>query len=77
MGDKIDLSAIDADIISGGDQAFHLDGTKDSAGDIGIEFDAGNNRTIVTLYINNDVLADAAIILSGDHSGLAAGDFIL
>jgi hypothetical protein len=77
VGDKIDLSAIDADIISGGDQAFHLDGTKDSAGDVGIEFDAGNNRTIITLYVNNDAFSDAAINLSGNHSGLTAGDFIL
>jgi len=56
---------------------FHLDGTKDSAGDVGIEFDAGNNRTIITLYVNNDTFADAAIILSGNHSGLTAADFNL
>jgi Ca2+-binding RTX toxin-like protein len=76
-GDKIDLSAIDADFGTGGDQAFHLDGSKDSAGDIGVEFLAGDNVTIVTLYINNDTTADSAFALSGNHSGLTAGDFIL
>jgi Ca2+-binding RTX toxin-like protein len=76
-GDKIDLSAIDADIGGSGNQAFHLDGTRDSAGDIGVAFDAVNNRTIITLYVDNNTTADAAIMLSGNHSKLDAGDFIL
>jgi Ca2+-binding RTX toxin-like protein len=76
-GDKIDLSAIDADIGGSGNQAFHLDGTTGSAGDIGVRFDAAHDRTIVTLYVDNNATADAAIMLSGNHSKLDSGDFIL
>ena len=76
-GDKIDLSAIDADTGGSGNQAFHLDGTRGSAGDIGVRFDAANDRTIVTLYVDNNATVDAAIMLSGNHSKLDAGDFIL
>jgi Ca2+-binding RTX toxin-like protein len=76
-GDKIDLFAIDADITTPASQAFQLDATPDGAGDIGIAFDAANNRTIITLYVDNNLTADAAIILSGNHSGLTAGDFVL
>jgi Ca2+-binding RTX toxin-like protein len=77
VGDKIDLSAIDADVTLGSNQSFHLDATPDGPGDIGIAFDAANNRTIITLYVDNNATADAAIMLSGDHSGLTAGDFFL
>jgi Ca2+-binding RTX toxin-like protein len=76
-GDKIDLSAIDADKTTGGDQAFVLDNTPDGAGDLSITVDDANNRTIIRLFVDADTTADAVIMLSGDHSALTAGDFIL
>ena len=76
-GDRIDLSAIDADTTSGGNQAFHLDGTTGGAGDIGITLDAANNRTVIDLYVNNDATADARIWLSGNHVALAAASLVL
>jgi Ca2+-binding RTX toxin-like protein len=75
-GDRIDLSAIDADTGTLGDQTFHLDGTTGGAGDIGVAYDAPSNRTIITLYVNNDATVDAAIMLTGNHTGLTAGDFV-
>jgi len=77
VGDKIDLSAIDADIISGGDQAFVLDNTPDGAGDLSITINEANNRTIIRLFVDNDATADAVIMLSGDHSALTEADFVL
>jgi Ca2+-binding RTX toxin-like protein len=76
-GDKIDLSAIDADKTTGGDQAFVLDDTPDGAGDLSITVDDASNRTIIRLFVDGDATADAVIMLSGDHSALTAGDFVL
>ena len=78
VGDTIDLSLIDADATTAGDQAFHLGGGGGHAGDLIVRsFDAGNNRTEVDLYVNNDRYIDAAIWLTGDHTGLTAADFVL
>jgi Ca2+-binding RTX toxin-like protein len=77
-GDKIDLSAIDADgTPDDGDQAFVIDNTPDGGGDISITVDDANNRTIIRLFVDGDATADAVIMLSGDHSALTAGDFVL
>ena len=76
-GDHIDLSAIDANTGVGGDQAFHLGGGGGHAGDIVVTYDAGNNRTVLQLYVDNNVSVDATIWLTGNHSGIAAGDFVL
>jgi Ca2+-binding RTX toxin-like protein len=76
-GDRIDLSAIDADAGSAGNQAFHLDGSVGGAGDIGVSYDAGTNRTTITLYVNNDMTADAAIQLSGNYSALTEAHFVV
>jgi Ca2+-binding RTX toxin-like protein len=76
-GDKIDLSAIDADSGTAGNQAFVIDNTPDGAGDLSFVFEAGDNRTLVSLFVDNDANPDAVIILSGDHSTLTAADFIL
>ena len=76
--DLIDLSDIDADTTVANDQAFHLGGGGGHAGDIVVSaFDAGNNRTVVSLYVDNNASVDAAIWLTGDHHTLAAGDFKL
>ena len=77
-GDKIDLSAIDADPFSTlGDQAFHVDGTTGTAGDIGIVFDAATNRTLINLYVNTDATVDGTIALVGNHAGLTGANFVL
>jgi len=77
-GDLIDLSGIDADATSGGsDQAFHLGGGGGHAGDIVVSYNAGTNRTTLDLYVDNDGTVDARILLVGDRSSIAAGDFIL
>ncbi len=77
-GDRIDLSAIDANTATPGDQAFHLGATGGHSGDIVVgAYDAPHNRTVVSLYVDADATPDAAILLNGDHHALAAGDFIL
>ncbi len=74
--DHIDLSAIDANSGTAGDQAFHFGGGGGHAGDIVVSYDAAHTRTVVDLYVNNDAKADMEIWLSG-HQTLSASDFIL
>ena len=76
-GDHIDLSAIDANTGVGGDQAFHLGGGGGHSGDIVVTYDAGDNRTVLQLYVDNNASVDATIWLTGNHAGIAAGDFVL
>ena len=75
-GDHIDLSGIDADTATGGDQAFHLGATVGHTGDI-VVGPFANGHTEVDLYVNGDATPDAAIWLNGNHTGLTAGDFVL
>ena len=75
--DKIDLHLIDANTGVGGDQAFVI-GSAGAAGHIVVSaFDVGNNRTTVSLYVDNNPSVDAVIWLNGDHHTLAASDFML
>jgi Ca2+-binding RTX toxin-like protein len=76
-GDRIDLSSIDADTTTGGDQAFHLGGGGGHAGDIVVSYDAVHNITTLNLYTGPNASPDMRILLLGDHSGIAAGDFVL
>ena len=76
VGDHIDVSAIDADSKTAGDQAFHFGATTGHTGDVVVTYDATHDRTVVDLYVNNDSKADAEIWLSGHHT-LSAGDFLL
>ncbi len=75
-GDRIDLSAIDADSKTAGHQAFHLQTTSGHTGDIAVHYDSAHGRTVIDLYVNNDAKPDAEIWLSGDHT-LSAADFLL
>ncbi|HXE10207.1 MAG TPA: DUF4347 domain-containing protein [Verrucomicrobiae bacterium] len=75
-GDKIDLSAIDADTGAPGDQAFHIGGGGGHAGDIVATFAKATNLTTVDLYVNNDATVDATLQLTGDHHNLTLGDFV-
>ena len=75
-GDHIDLHLIDANTAVAGDQAFHLGATPGHAGDIVVGAFTGGH-TVLSLYVNADATPDAEIILTGDHTGIAAGDFVL
>ena len=75
-GDKIDLSAIDANAVQAGDQAFHFGATSGHTGDIVAHYDAAHSRTVIDLYVNGDAKADAEIWLAGNHA-LSASDFVL
>jgi Ca2+-binding RTX toxin-like protein len=67
-GDAIDLSAIDADTHTAGDQAFHIVAKlKGHAGEMTVVYDAAHDRTIISLDTNGDGKADGIIWASGDH----------
>jgi Ca2+-binding RTX toxin-like protein len=74
-GDRIDLSAIDSNRGVAGDQAFHLGATPDRAGDLVLAFDAANNRTVISLFVDGDAIADVTIWIAG-RPALTAADFI-
>lgn len=68
--DIIDLSAIDADTGTGGDQAFHLVGAFTShAGEAVLSYDSGTNQTSLMLDVDGDGSSDSTILISGDQSG--------
>ncbi len=74
VGDKIDLSAINAvDQLAGG-VTFHLGATAGHAGDIVVGASGGD--TVVDIYTDGDATADARIVLTGAHS-LTDTDFKL
>jgi Ca2+-binding RTX toxin-like protein len=75
-GDKIDLSAIDANTGLAGDQAFHLGGGGGHPGDILATYSAATNTTTVNLYVNTDATVDMSLLLTGDHHNLTIGDFL-
>jgi Ca2+-binding RTX toxin-like protein len=77
VGDKINLSAIDADTGLAGDQAFHNGGGGGHAGDIVATYSSATNTTTVNLYVNNDATIDSVILMTGDHHNLALGDLVL
>jgi Ca2+-binding RTX toxin-like protein len=74
--DRIDLSAIDANTAVAGIQLFHLGATAGHAGDITLHYDATNNRTVVSLFVNADATADAVVWLTGNHANMTAADFV-
>ena len=66
--DKIDLSAVDANSLLGGDQAFAFIGTAafcDTAGELRYEQISGN--TYLTGDTNGDGIADFMIKVDGSH----------
>jgi serralysin len=73
-GDRIDLSRIDANASSDGDQAFVIVSTFSGvAGQALVAF--ANGRTTVSLDVNGDSQADFVLDIDGDAT--AAGNFIL
>jgi len=76
-GERIDLSAIDANRDVVGDQAFSLlAGEFAKPGQLNVTYDAIANRTVVTGNVDNDAEAEITIMLNG-HVGLTESDFIL
>jgi hypothetical protein len=78
VGDKIDLSGIDAMISKAGDQAFSYveAGSKMGAGMVSSYFDAKSGMTIVEAHTNNDGVADFSMELAGNVA-LTKNDFVL
>ena len=77
--DEIGLSAIDANSITGGNQAFSFIGVgafTGVAGQLRYAASALHQVTVVEGDINGDSVADFQLALFGDLT-LAAGDFIL
>ena len=75
--DRIDLSAIDANARSRGNDKFQFIGDDDFHGKAGeLRFTEQGNKTIVMADRTGDGHADFKIVLDG-HVHLTAGDFIL
>ena len=68
-GEIIDISAIDADLGAGGDQAFVIVASfGGNAGEAILVYDAGLNRTNLFLDQNGDNEADFALTINGDQT---------
>ncbi|MBV9929944.1 MAG: tandem-95 repeat protein [Alphaproteobacteria bacterium] len=81
VGDKIDLSQIDADTTTAGHQAFSFIGTAafdNHAGELRVEFDAVHNIWTVQADVDGDGHADLTILVNttGGHA-LTNTDFFL
>jgi Ca2+-binding RTX toxin-like protein len=77
QGDKIDLSAIDANSNTGANDAFKfVSSFTGQAGQVYSSYDAGAGVTKIYVDVNGDSTADTIILLSGQVN-LTAGDFIL
>jgi Ca2+-binding RTX toxin-like protein len=75
--DKIDLSAIDASAIKGGDQAFSFIGTKAFGGKAGeLRYEKAKSDTYIHGDVNGDKVADFTIHLD-DRVSLSKSYFIL
>lgn len=76
-GEKLDLSALDADALLAGDQAFAFLGSGAFTGAAGqVRFAAAGANTAVTADVNGDLNADFTVLLAGSHA-LGAGNFVL
>ncbi|MER8467273.1 VCBS domain-containing protein, partial [Mesorhizobium sp. M1396] len=75
--DKIDLSSIDANTGSGGDQAFLFGGSNTATVANTITWSEVGGNTIVHVDVNGNTSADLQITLTGVGLGLTASDFVL
>ena len=72
--DSLDLSAIDADTITAGDQAFVRVGAfSGAAGQYSLTYDAITGQSLLQADINGDSRADLVIAFTGDVTGMTAG----
>ncbi len=70
QGDIVDLSAIDADSTTMGDQAFSLVARfTGAAGEMTLSYAGAKNLTTLNFDIDGDGVTDYRIILTGDHRG--------
>ena len=77
QGDKIDLSGVDADIATAGDQAFHLVTAFDKhAGQMTLVYSATANQTVLSLDVDGDGRADYFMKITGDVH-LDSGGWVL
>ncbi|MBO3759443.1 calcium-binding protein [Ciceribacter sp. L1K22] len=77
QGDKINLSAIDAQASTGGNQAFTFIGKSTFSGDEGqLRYKFSGSNTIVEGDVDGNGSADFAILLAGKLT-LVKGDFVL
>ncbi len=75
-GDRIDLSAIDANPNNPTDQAFHLVTALNHHGrEIALTYDAAHDRTVLQADVDGDGAADMTVWILGDHHTFT--DFIL
>lgn len=75
-GDVIDLSGIDADSHTKGDQAFHLVGTfSHHAGELTLHYDSASRTTTLAGDVDGDGRADFSVAIKGDHQDFT--DFVL
>ncbi|MDX8522666.1 VCBS domain-containing protein, partial [Mesorhizobium dulcispinae] len=75
--DKIDLSSIDANTGSGGDQAFLFGGQNAATVANSITWSESGGNTIVHVDVTGNTTADFQITLTGVNLGLTASDFVL
>jgi Ca2+-binding RTX toxin-like protein len=76
-GDKIDVSAIDADSTTGGNQAFHsVAAFTHHGGEYTIAYNGGTNTTTALFDTNGDANADMAILFTGNVTALT-GTWVL
>ena len=70
--DRIDLSALDADANTAGDQAFlQVAAFTGAAGQLRLTYDAGAQKTTLAVDVNGDGMADFALLISGEHMSAA------
>ena len=68
-GETIDLTAIDADTGTGGDQAFVIVGSfSNTAGEAVLSYNGDLNRTDLFLDQNGDSEADFQLVINGDQT---------
>ena len=70
--ETVDLSEIDADETTGGNQAFQIVAMfTDTPGEIILRYSAGKDRTTLRGDTDGDSIADLVIALDGDQTGFA------
>ena len=75
--DIIDLSAIDANTLSSGNQTFAYFAQSMSVFPDGVSWFESNGNTIVQADVNGNATADLRIVLAGTNFSLSASDFRL
>ncbi|MGZ8406902.1 MAG: M10 family metallopeptidase C-terminal domain-containing protein, partial [Caulobacteraceae bacterium] len=67
--DTIDISQLDADTLTSGNQAFHLvDAFTGQAGELLVKYHAGADTTFIQGDVDGDGVADVTIKVWGDHA---------